>query len=179
MIKRLPIVGVMGSGRETQKDLAEPLGAALAGLSVHLLTGGGYGVMHSVSKGFASVSERAGLVVGCIPMNKQTDGTYSTTSNSYPNQFIEMPIFTPLGVYDKNDPDKINRNYINVLSSDIVIALPGGIGTKQEVQLAEQFKKAVVLYGPKERFCHFNPDLRRIDQLPELVDWVSSNIQPK
>src|SRR5690606_16565050 len=42
--RRLPIVGVMGSG-SSASALAEPLGAALAELPIHLLTGGGAGVM--------------------------------------------------------------------------------------------------------------------------------------
>ena len=39
MDTRLPIVGVMGSARESHPDLAIPLGTWLATLPVHLLTG--------------------------------------------------------------------------------------------------------------------------------------------
>ena len=41
--RRLRIVGVMGSALEEHPSLADPLGAAIANLGVHLLTGGGSG----------------------------------------------------------------------------------------------------------------------------------------
>ena len=43
-MKRLPIVGVMGSGSESYSDQAARLGRWLAKQDVHLLTGGGGGV---------------------------------------------------------------------------------------------------------------------------------------
>ena len=63
-MKRLPIVGVMGSGRESYSDQAAPLGRWLATQDVHLLTGG---VMGAVSRAFYEVSGRKGLVIGIIP----------------------------------------------------------------------------------------------------------------
>ena len=61
------MVGVMGSGSEPHRELALPLGAWLARRGVHLLTGGGGGVMASVSEGFAGVGGRRGLVIGVLP----------------------------------------------------------------------------------------------------------------
>lgn len=47
-----PVVGVMGSGTSPHEDRASRLGCWLAKQGVHLLTGGGEGVMASVSKAF-------------------------------------------------------------------------------------------------------------------------------
>ena len=64
MRERLPIVGVMGSGSHPHADLAEPLGRWLAAQGVHLLTGGGAGVMEAVSRAFcACFSDRMDLIV--------------------------------------------------------------------------------------------------------------------
>ena len=59
---RRPIVGVMGSGTEEYADLADPLGRWLAAFGVHLLTGGGRGVMAAVGRAFHAVTPRAGSV---------------------------------------------------------------------------------------------------------------------
>ena len=62
-MSRLPIVGVMGSGKDPQKPRAEHVGRWLAGEGVHLLTGGGAGVMESVSRSFFQEKKRKGLVI--------------------------------------------------------------------------------------------------------------------
>ena len=56
-MERLKIVGVMGSGQRGYEDLSLVLGEMLARMGVHLLTGGGSGVMDTVSKGFQSVPQ--------------------------------------------------------------------------------------------------------------------------
>ena len=65
--QRLPIVGVMGSGGERHEARASSLGEWLATEDVHLLTGGGGGVMEAVSQAFFNVPDRRGLVLGVIP----------------------------------------------------------------------------------------------------------------
>lgn len=166
----------MGSGKDKMSYLAEPLGETLAHLPVHLLTGGGYGIMYSVSKGFTSVTQREGLSIGCIPMRSDTTGQYRTTSKSYPNPYIEVPLYTPLDVYKPSEPDAITRNYVNILTSNLVIALPGGKGTKQEVELAQRFNKATLLYGPEEGFEFDMTALKRTEDLSEVERWVRKSI---
>lgn len=65
--RQLPVVGVMGSGASEWIDLGTALGELLASMDVHLLTGGGKGVMTSVSRAFSQVTNRQGLVLGIIP----------------------------------------------------------------------------------------------------------------
>ena len=60
-------MGVMGSGSKGHERLSVCLGQWLAKKDVHLLTGGGQGVMSTVSKAFHEVQNRAGLVIGVLP----------------------------------------------------------------------------------------------------------------
>ena len=174
-MKKLKIVGVMGSGRKSWSDLTEPFGAALAQLPVHLLTGGGDGVMRSVSRGFTSVEDRKGLSLGCLPMMKQEDGNYSPYGK-YPNPYVELAIQTPLGVYNADLPDDITRNHINVLTSDIIVAFPGQAGTRNEIALAQKFNKAVLLYGPAEEFADMDETLPRTSEINEALIWVQAQL---
>ena len=50
----------------------------------------------------------------------------------------------------------MSRNHINVLSSNVVIALPGGSGTASEVSLAIRYGRPVIAY------------LRARDEIPRL-----------
>jgi len=156
---RLPIVGVMGSSREAHEHLAVPLGQWLATQGVHLLTGAGAATMTAVSRAFAEVPQRAGLVIGVCPSSDEDPGT---TRAGYPNRWVEvairthLPLSGPLGTEDRS------RNHINILSSDAVVALPGSDGTASEVQLA-------VGYGvPIIAFVEGRSDI------PELPDAVPS-----
>ena len=54
---RIPIVGVMGSGTSSFEERATQLGRWLATQGVHLLTGGGGGIMASVSKAFNEIPD--------------------------------------------------------------------------------------------------------------------------
>lgn len=142
MAKKLPVVGVMGSGDDAHADKAEALGRWLAGQSVHLLTGAGRGVMTSVSEAFASVSERAGLVVGVVPCGDEP----TMPREGYPNPFVELAILTHLSLSGISGTDPRSRNHINVLSSNVLVALPGGNGTSSEVALALRYGRPIAAY---------------------------------
>ncbi len=141
---RLKIVGVIGySAANFEKDCdpktrkrisddAQQLGNWLATLGVHLLTGGGGGVMAEACKGFSRVGSRHGLVLGIIP--SKTDQTALTDCTAqyepkagYPNDWVEVPIYTQLKGTEPKSPK--SRNIINALTCDLIIAFPGGDGT--------------------------------------------------
>lgn len=124
--QRRVIIGIMGSGKATPHDqLAYTLGRLVAEGGYTLLTGGGAGVMEAASRGAA---EAGGLVIGILPYDRPT--------GAYPNPYVHIPIFTGMGDA---------RNVINVNSSDVVICLPGGVGTLSEVALALKRGKHVVI----------------------------------
>lgn len=143
-LARLPIVGVMGSGTFAHRERAEILGQWLATQSVHLLTGGGGGVMETVSEAFHSVTERSGRVIGILPGAVEC-GRYRPTPG-YPNPWIEIPIHTHLPLSGLRGTDPASRNHINVLTADVIVALPGSHGTASEVRLALQYGKPLVAF---------------------------------
>lgn len=176
MVQRYPIIGVMGSSEKSWDDYAAPLGHWLATLPVHLLTGGGKGVMTSVAQAFTAVSPRRGLSIGCLP-TEQENGQFICRSN-YPNPYIEIPIVTPLGIngLPGQPDDAVTRNHVNILTANIVIALPGSVGTKNEVELALQFSKPVVLFGPVAAFADFVATAPRLIALADVQRWVQEQL---
>ncbi|MEJ2133504.1 MAG: molybdenum cofactor carrier protein [Gammaproteobacteria bacterium] len=145
MIGRLPVIGVMGSGEEPHRDLASVLGRWLAGQGVHLLTGGGGGVMAAVSEAFASVVDRKGLVIGVLPA---ADDEVSAPAG-YPNPYVEIVLRTHLAARGEDGADFDSRNHINVLSSDALVLLPGGAGTRSEALLAQRYAVPAMVWDPR------------------------------
>lgn len=120
------IVGVMGAGKDIDGeayDTAYALGRMVAEHGWALLTGGSAsGVMDAASKG---AHDANGLVIGVL---KGDEGS----------EYLDIAIKTGMGDA---------RNIINVLSSDVVIALPGGAGTISEVALGLVGHKTVITLG--------------------------------
>lgn len=123
------IVGVMGSGTDRDPDLlrtAEDLGAAVARASWVLLNGGRRsGVMDASARGAAKAG---GFVVGVLSDEDAHDAS----------RHLDVAIRTGMGDA---------RNVVNVLSSDVVIAMRGGAGTLSEVALALNAGRTVVTLG--------------------------------
>jgi uncharacterized protein (TIGR00725 family) len=147
---RRPIVGVMGSGIEPHAELATPLGELLARLGVHLLTGGGAGVMAEVSKAFTASTPRAGLSIGILP--SEEGDPLCRPKAGYPNPWIELPIMTHLPLIGERGAEPMSRNHSNILSTDAIIILPGGAGTMSEARLAVRYDRpALAYFGAAER----------------------------
>jgi uncharacterized protein (TIGR00725 family) len=134
----------MGSSTRAYEDLAEPLGRWLASIGVHLLSGGGVGTMEAVSRAFGDVQPRAGMVIGVLPADLP-DGI-AVPRAGYPNPFVEVAIFTHLPLSGIAGTDPRSRNHINILSSDVVVVLPGDEGTESEMMLAVRYGKPVVAF---------------------------------
>jgi uncharacterized protein (TIGR00725 family) len=141
--RRLPIVAVLGSGSAPHEARARQVGAWLAGEGVHLLTGGGGGVMAAVSRAFFEVPGRRGLVVGVLPAAGPDD---PRPKPGYPNPWVELPIATHLPYSGARGTDPLSRNHVNLLSADAAIFLPGGAGTAAEARLAVQYRRPSVAY---------------------------------
>ncbi len=132
----LPVIGVMGSGELPHAERAVPLGRWLATQRVHLLTGGGRGVMEATSRAFCEVPGRSGRVIGVLPAADPPGRL--TPPPGCPNDWVEIPVRTHL--------PRLERNRVNILSSDLVVALPGGRGTASEVGLATELGRPVVAF---------------------------------
>lgn len=122
------IIGVMGGGRALPKTMedAHELGKLIALEGWVLLNGGRKaGVMDASAKGAKS---EGGLTVGILP----------DTHKKRLSPYIDIPILTGMGAA---------RNWINVLSSQVVVACPGSSGTLSEVALAINSQRPVVFLG--------------------------------
>jgi len=160
------MVGVMGSGSERHEEWSLPLGRALAGLPVHLLCGGGGGVMAAVSESFVAVPGRAGMVVGVLPGELAEGGSYRGRPG-YPNPSVELAIRTHLPLSGEDGESMGSRNPINVLSSDVVIVLPGGEGTASEARLALKIGRPLVTLGERRE------GMTHAESVEEAVEFVA------
>ena len=166
MTAQLKIVGVMGSGKERHEEWSLPLGVLLAGCGVHLLTGGGQGVMEAVSEGFTSVDGRAGLAIGVLP--GRADEVSCEAPPGYPNRFVEIPIRTHLPGRGEQGGTPLSRNSINIATADALVILPGGSGTASEARLALQFRTpAIGLGGGGE-----SEGIAQASSLEEVAAWL-------
>jgi uncharacterized protein (TIGR00725 family) len=143
VVFRRSIIGVMGSGDDVHDpQAAAEVGRLIAGLGYDLLTGAGQGVMAAVAKAFTAVSPRQGISIGVVPAKAPDDPVPPT---GYPNEFVELPIYTHLG--RGGDPDALDsRNPVNVLTASAIILLPGNDGTYAELQLAASYDRPRILY---------------------------------
>ena len=122
------VIGVMGGGNVDPATMenAYELGRLVAGQDWCLLNGGrDSGVMEASAKG---ACENGGMTIGILP-----DDTSQAAS-----PYIRIPICTGMGMA---------RYCINVLSSDVVVACPGGAGTLSEIALALKAGKPVITMG--------------------------------
>ncbi len=120
------IVGVMGGGQASagQEMHAYRLGELIAARGWVLLNGGrSAGIMEASARG---AHENGGLTIGVLPDD----------DHRHQSPYIQIPILTGMGSA---------RNYVNVLSSDVVVACQGGAGTISEVALALKHGRPVVL----------------------------------
>jgi uncharacterized protein (TIGR00725 family) len=98
--------------------------------------------MEAVSRAFAEVPSRSGLVLGVLPGDPAT----GVAPHGYPNPWVEVAIRTHLPRSGARGADPGSRNHINVLSADVVVALPGGAGTSSEVRLAVAYARPVIAF---------------------------------
>ncbi len=102
---------------------ARRLGGLIAKEGWILLNGGrASGIMEASARG---AKENGGLTIGILP----------GTDAGWASEYIDIPILTGIG---------FARNYINVLTSKVVVALPGRTGTISEIALALNIGKKVI-----------------------------------
>lgn len=176
-VTRLPVVGVMGSGSEPHEQLALEVGRVLAGEGVNLLTGGGGGVMEAVSRSFIRArGQGQGRVLGILPGD--SDGDQRIERLGYPNPYVEIPIHTHLPLGGITGTSSMSRNHINILTSDVIIFLPGGDGTFSEFSLAKRYRKTLAGYYPPEQIPAYweNADPTFNDPW-DLTGWLRSSLR--
>ena len=153
--RRRRLVTVIGSG-QTADSNCDDVGKLVASLGCDLLTGGGRGVMEAVSRAFAETTPRAGLAIGILPghirpmesveWRERTPVEYELP-RGYPNDWVELAIYTHLPDSGDEGTLRSSRNHINVLSADAIVALPGREGTNAEMWLATKYGVPVIAFG--------------------------------
>lgn len=131
-MSRQPVVGVMGGGQAdvSVEQTARQLGAAIARRGWVLVNGGrAAGVMAASAAG---ARREDGLVVGVLPSAGPEDPAADVAKG------VDVAVFTDMGEA---------RNNVNVLTADVVVALPGGSGTLSEAALAVKDGTPLVLLG--------------------------------
>lgn len=104
-------------------EVARCLGGLIAKEGWILLNGGrASGIMEASARG---AKENGGLTIGILPGDNP----------EWASEYIVIPILTGIG---------FARNYINVLTSEVVVALPGRTGTISEISLALNIGKKVI-----------------------------------
>ena len=170
-------VGVIGSGTFEHEEYARAVGETLADLGVNLLTGGGRGVMTSVSRAFTQRPRKRGICIGIIPCEDETDR--ATPKAGYPNEFIELAIYTHLPLSGDQGTHDLSRNHINVLSCVAIVALPGEAGTVSEIELAIRYGRPVISYSPDSALVnHFPPSVRRASNIDDVKDFLRTQLAP-
>lgn len=149
-MRRPPIIGVIGGGAGTAPpgsetySLAVAVGRAAAAQGALVLCGGRGGVMEGAARG---AREAGGRSIGILPGLENEGGA---------NPYIDCAVYTGLGD---------GRNYVNVRTSDAVIALAGEAGTLSEIALALKTRVPVVYLSAWD-FLHAQPAF--------AADWTAS-----
>lgn len=122
-----PIIGIMGPGEGASSldcSNAESIGAFCASRGYFVLTGGRpVGVMEAGLKGAKS---KGGITIGILPSKTPEDKSI----------YVDIPIVTGIGGA---------RNYINALSSDVIVACGVNEGTLTEIAFALANNHKVIL----------------------------------
>ncbi len=124
------IIGIMGPNNATKENLkdAYEIGKYVANKGYTVLTGGlNIGIQNEGLKGAKSSN---GLTIGIMPFNEPEKFS----------EYVDIPIITNM---------RSGRNYINVLSSNLVIACGIDVGTVSEISLSlvKTNNKKVILVG--------------------------------
>ena len=174
-------VGVIGSGTEHYLQLSKPLGQWLAEQGCDLINGGGGGVMEAVSQAFAEIAGRKGNIIGIIPASGPCDSPEMRSAyaplQGYPNSWIDIPIYTHLPLSGASGKDIASRNHIIVLSADVIVAFPGGSGTRSEIQLALEYGKPLLILNPDHGWDEFQSiQVAMAKNLEEAIQWLTRKI---
>ncbi len=155
------IIGVMGPGQKeaTESDLqiAYEIGKLVAEKDAVLLTGGMSGVMEVSARG---AQETGGITVGIGP----------TRDKSEMNPFMDIALLTGMGG---------GRNFMNVLSSDILIFVSvASPGTLSELAFAIQLEKPTLVIDASEALKKYISEFKDLTVVfVDTVDEVKGQLK--
>ena len=127
-------------------------------------------------RAFFETSPRRGIVIGAVPgFVARLDALEERIAappgydlpSGYPNEWVELAIYTHLPDSGPEGTLASSRNHINVLSADAIVVLPGGEGTESKICLATQYGVPIVAYG-----THAPHGIHHAATLDELRDFL-------
>ena len=131
--------------------------------------------MRAVSQAFAEADGRVGCVIGIVPA--VADGPLQPPAPGYPNPWVEIPIYTHLGVGHAAGDEPTSRNHVNVLTSSAIILLPGGEGTRSEACLALRYgTPAVAFLQSRDEIPHLPQEIAVTRDFAEVTDFIVSRV---
>lgn len=136
-------------------EAARCLGGLIAKEGWILLNGGrASGIMEASARG---AKENGGITIGILPGDNQ----------EWASKYIDIPILTGIG---------FARNFINVLTSEVVVTLRGKTGTISEIALALNIGKKVISLkfdlGPLFKKYEEEKQLIYAKQPEEVIDLI-------
>jgi uncharacterized protein (TIGR00725 family) len=163
---RIPLVAVIGSGREDAElgEQAFRIGRAIAGSGAGLVCGGKGGVMAAAARGaHATLGAGSGRIIGILPGSDRSEA----------NPWLDLALPTGLGHA---------RNVLVVLAADAVIAVGGASGTLSEVAHAWSLGRPIAAWVPGggwaariagQRIDDTRTDtVTALEELPQLELWL-------
>lgn len=136
--------------------------------------------MTSVAKSFTAYSNRRGLCIGIVPIEAKSE---LKRLPHFTNPYIEVPIVTHIhqrAIDSAAMP--MAHNEVNILSSHLIIGLPGLKGTQAETSMALVFDKPIILFGREYDFSHFPSDTMVAETIEDvghfMLEKLSSHKKP-
>ena len=121
--------------------------------------------MTATSRGFTRTHPRAGVALGIL-----RGDTAGRQLPGYPNAYVEIPIATHLA---EGGVEAESRNHLNVLTADVIIALPGAVGTRAEIELSMRYGKPIVIHDVwRDEF----PELPSFSDISEGIEFARSHV---
>ena len=87
---------------------------------------------------------------------------------------MELPVYTHLPLSGVDGQHDLSRNHINVLTSDVIIALPGSDGTRSEVELAVKYDRPVAVFAESAaQVAHFAGGIPRLFDIKDVEVFLA------
>jgi hypothetical protein len=114
-------------------------------------------------------------VIGVLPAS--AEASPPAPPPGYPNSWVEIPLRTHLPLSGARGTDPLSRNHLNVLSSDVIVALPGAAGTASETRLALRYGRPLVAWlEARTEIENLDPEVRVLPTFAEVQDFVRSHL---
>ena len=169
-LRQRGIVFVCGDWTNEHAHIAEPLGKAIAKNGNSLMTGGGQGTDVAVCRGFCSVEKRKGSCVGVLWGGMKG----YKLPGIYPNKYIEIEEHLSPPKVAIGEHRVTSRNHAN--DADIVIVLPGGSQTKNEINIMISYEHPIAV---SEFWNDVFPSVWSFDTVEDCIALINGVLRDK